>query len=184
MAFWPLSDLTQIPNSTPTTGWRNEIGGNFWAWLNHTGSRWALMAEAAILRFQFPAPPCLAVVCWGTKAKVEMPTPPTLAAQFAWIDSDWLVHEARIGEGFSPSVFGYTRLTDGLRVDSDGANTTQNTTDLDGCFDVLPGVRPRVHIGVSLMLIADNGRVSTIDVGGLGDHFRFENGVTFVMAGY
>lgn len=186
MAFWPLSDTSQLPNQTPTTGWTDETGANFWGWEIVPG-RWpwdpvGAFAQALVLEFAFPAPPCDATLCWGTRARAEAPTPWTLAADFASIDTDWVVREAPDGSGFPASIMSYSFDASGLLRDTRGADVSEVTTSLDGCFEVSAGVSAKVQLGASLLLWAKDGRASTIDVGGIGDHFSFQNGVVFIMA--
>jgi hypothetical protein len=184
IVFWPLWNTAEVPSSTQTTGWTNDIGSNFWGKFDEPpGPIFDLtgwVRSAGVLRFRFPPPPCEVTLCWGTWARADRGLPWTFAADYGRISTEWWVHEAPNGSGF-PGSSSYSVEVSGLYASTYGGTVSRDRIPMEGCFTVRAGVAARVYLGASLEVVARDGHVSTIDTVGVGDHFLFENGVTFVM---
>ena len=187
-AFWPLSQSMSLPNTTFTGDWTGETGANFWGWVDVQGSWWILadyldsIATAAVLKFRLPPSPCPSLVMWGTWALADAPTPWIVDADQGLLDTDWVIREDPSGGDFPNSLIqSFQFLPDGLHQTANDTNPVKRKwTNLDGSFSVQPNVAPTIYLGCSLYCQAKDGRASTIDIGGTGDHFNFENGVTFI----
>lgn len=186
-AFWPLSSAPMLPNSTFTGDWTGEVGANFWGWVNVPGSWWKFdsmdsIAVAAVLQFTVPPSPCPSYVVWGTRGIADAPTPWRMDADSGFASTEWVLREDAAGGGFPESlVQGFQFIGEGLfQSTNDSRTVKREVTTMEGDFNVQPDVAPRVYLGCSLMCMAVDGRVSTIDVGGIGDHFEFEYGVTYI----
>ena len=187
MVFWPLSQTQILPNATFAGDWTGETGANFWGTIHVPGGilldpdEWAV--RFAIFQFTIPAPPCDAVLVWGSRAIADAPTEWFVDADWGAVDTNWVVHESPEGLDF-PSLSSFDVDWGGLLLDTHEPNATSKHDErwLDGSFEVKAGVSPRIYLGCTLGLRAQNGDVSTIKIGGLGDHFEFRNGITYIMA--
>jgi hypothetical protein len=107
-------------------------------------------------------------------------------ADFAIIDTDWVVHESPTGGEFPASLtesfeFIGDGMWDGIGVTEPPAAIMRNAYSFERSFRVSAGVSPRIYLGCSLMLWVKDGLASTWKMGGSDDHFEFEYGVTYIM---
>ncbi|GMQ83128.1 MAG: hypothetical protein BMS9Abin05_2612 [Rhodothermia bacterium] len=185
-AFWPLSQSNVFAQSTFTGDWSGETGANFWGWLDVPGTFWGFdlmdfVATAGVLQFTIPAPECDSILSWGTWGIAEAPTEWFINADLGRIDTEWVLHESPVGGGFPNSIMSFQFFSEGLLKSHTGATVTRDVMQFERSFEVKAGVSPKIYLGLSLGMLARDGEVSSIKVGGLGDHFEFEYGVTYIM---
>lgn len=185
-AYWPRSQVNQFAQDTYSGNWTGEVGAYFWTWITVPGKWWALdpidsIAGAAVLQFTIPAPQCDAMLYWGTWGIAEAVTNWHIDADWGRIDSDWLLHESPDGGDFPASLTeDFQFIASGLYKSTQGSTESRDATKFERSFPVRAGASPRIYLGCSVMAMAKDGQASTIKFG-VGDNFRFEYGVTYIM---
>jgi hypothetical protein len=186
VVFWPLSRTSIFPSSTFFGDWTGEIGVNFFGNIRVSPGIFVdpldSVASAAVLQFTIPAPRCDATLAWGTFAVANGDSPWFMNADFARIDTDWVIHESPSGGDFPASLTdSFEFIADGMFDSTTREPEMRNVFSFDRSFNVAAGVSPRIYLGCSLMLMAADGEASTFKTGGQDDRFKFEHGITYIM---
>lgn len=187
IAYWPTFLPPQLPNSTYRGDWAGATGANFWGWIRVPGSWWwfdpiGSIASAEVFQYQLPSLSCNSFVAWYASAVADAPTPWYINADWAMIDTDWMSFVSPQGAGFPTSVNSYQFIAQGLRQSTGGTTVKYHEYDFEGEFNVPANIAPNIYLGLSLMLMAQDGEASTIRIGGLGDIFEFPNGIFYLQA--
>ena len=186
MAFWPYGQYpNQLPTSSFSGDWSGELGAWFVGWLKvYPASLWPdpydYISHGGVLQFTIPAPQCDSIVYWGIRGH---------AVAWNWVvtadpghaDAWWLLHESPDGADFPQNLDAFESNGSVLwKWNPDtGDTTTYDGAEWNRSFRVKAGVASRIYLGMGLTFWGRNG---TISAPGLASYFKFDYGITYLMA--
>jgi hypothetical protein len=189
-AYWPLSwDPNEPPPTGPNQDWEGEFGAHF-AMSVDTGSTcfndYASLGSAGIFEFRIPAPECDSIVYWGTRLIMNAPTPWFIDAGWAFVATNAYIHEQPTGGIWPVSITSFEEVSEGgwffTSETAEAANAPKySNIQFSRGLNVQAGVEAKIYLGVSFLLMASEGEISTIRTGGFGDYFEIQKGITYIM---